>query len=146
MTIGGRGQWYMMGHVFWNQKFSEEFLKILNSTYNDPETAGMLWESIYAKHIGQLKLKMRKYPPNYIFEFDSLDELRQFDGRYLEHSGSRLMEQIAVQLHCTESEIRHCRPWKRANGEIQGFLFELSSFMYGCRYENGQIEKLGPVE
>lgn len=145
VTIGGCGQWYMMGHVFWDKKFSERFLKILNSSYNAPETAGMLWESIYARHIGQLKLKMRKYPPNYIFEFDSLDELRRFDDRYKEHSGSRFMEQIAAQFHCTEGEIRHCRPWQQQNGEIQGFSFELSDDIYGCRYANGQIEKLGSV-
>lgn len=36
------------------------------------------------KHIDELPMKIKKYDPNFIFEFDSLDELRMFDESYID--------------------------------------------------------------
>ncbi len=44
--IGGCNAWYMLGHVFWNEEFSERFIRILEREYERPETASKLWEAI----------------------------------------------------------------------------------------------------
>ena len=82
VKIGGENAWYMLGHAFWSEEYSRRFLKILADIYDQPETAGMLWEAIYMEHLDVLKMKMRRYPADYIFEFDTLDELREFDNTY----------------------------------------------------------------
>lgn len=82
VTIGGRDSWYMLGHAFWSREFSDSFLEILEKEYNLPETENLLWEAIFLKHLDELRMKIRKYPPDTIFEFDSLDELRKFDDTY----------------------------------------------------------------
>ena len=79
VVVGGNNSWVMLGHVFWSQEFSKKFLSILENEYNNPETADKLWESIYIEHIVELQMKIRKYPSDFIFEFDTLDELRIFD-------------------------------------------------------------------
>ena len=143
VAVGGYNQWYMMGHAFWSKEFSDRFLHILNSVYERPETAGMLWETIYANHIELLKLKIRKYPPHYIYEFDSLDDLREFDSRYMRHTGSHFIRKACEYLGCTEDRIRNCMPWQTRDGETIGFLFEYSGNTYRCCYSNGKIEMRG---
>ena len=78
----------MLGHVFWSEEFSKRFLSILETEYEWPETADKLWEDIYIDHISELDMKIRKYPSNFIFEFDTLDELRKFDSSYIEDTRS----------------------------------------------------------
>ena len=73
----------MLGHVFWSEEFSKRFLSILETEYEWPETADKLWEDIYIDHISELDMKIRKYPSNFIFVFDTLDELRKFDSSYI---------------------------------------------------------------
>ena len=36
VKIGGSDAWYMLGHTFWNEKFSRAFLDILEDTYDLP--------------------------------------------------------------------------------------------------------------
>ncbi len=44
--------------------------------------------ALYIEHLDLLKLKVRKFADHEIYEFDSLEELREFDRSYMEHSGS----------------------------------------------------------
>ena len=79
VDIGGADAWYMLGHTFWSEDFSRKFIEILTRIYNLPQTKDLLWEAIFAQHLDELKMQMRKYSDDIIWEFDSLDELRQFD-------------------------------------------------------------------
>ena len=62
VTVGGSHAWYMLGHTFWSEDFSRRFLEILERIYDLPETAGLLWESIYMAHLDRLKMRIRRYP------------------------------------------------------------------------------------
>ena len=80
VQIGGENAWYMMGHTFWSRDFTRQFLALLEREYDDPLTASQLWERFFMRHLDRLKMSVRRYPPEQIFEFDSLDELRAFDS------------------------------------------------------------------
>lgn len=88
VKIGGCKSWYMFGHVLWNGAFSQRFLSILEKEYDDPKTKGLLWENIYLNHLHELTLYIKKYPSNIIYEFDSLDELCEFDSSYIPYRDS----------------------------------------------------------
>ena len=79
VTIGGSDSWYMLGHVYFDREFSRKFLAILEQEYDLPETRDLLWEKIYMKHLSELSMYIRKYPSGVIHEFDTLEDLRQFD-------------------------------------------------------------------
>lgn len=143
VTIGGQNAWYMLGHAFWSQKFSEKFKFYLEKVYDRSETKNKFWEEIYMDHIDELKLKIRRYTDDVIFEFDSLDELRLFDERYMLHSGSVIMEKVAATLKCKEQDIREIFPVKNSLGEVVGFRFCLEEACFIYEYEKGQ---LGEVE
>lgn len=135
VQIGGERAWYMLGHAFWNETFSKKFIRILNAEYQLPETAGLLWEAIYRKHLDELKLKVRHYEPNFIFEFDSLDELREFDTSYVHDTRSAILKGIAKDLNCSEAEISQITAIKDPAGlEAIGFKFECGSEKYEYYY------------
>ena len=105
VTHGGKNAWYMLGHAYFDRSFSEKFVQVLESVYDDPETADLLWEDIYAQHISELPMYMRKYNPGVIYEFDSLEELRSFDPDFVENVDSQIFDNISKVLHCERTQI-----------------------------------------
>lgn len=140
--IGGRHCWYMSGHAFWDKIFSSRFVKILNQNYDLPDMAEKLWEDIYIEHLDELKLKIRKYPTDTIFEFDSLDELRRFDTRYINHTGSSILAAIAEKMKVQEGEITNISSLKGKGNQAVGFNFKVHERNYRYLYSKGDIVSL----
>lgn len=113
VTIGGEASWYMLGHVYFDRAFSQKFGDILMREYAKPSTREELWENLYMKHIRELELYIRKYPAEVIHEFDSLDELRDFDSRYIVNADSAIFRNIEGVLHCKDSDITQIEPIKK---------------------------------
>ena len=124
VKVGGQDSWVMLGHVFWSESFSRYFLHILEDEYELPETADKLWETIYIEHINELPMKIRKYPADFIFEFDTLDELREFDDSYISNTRSEILTKIAGELGVEEKEIRSVKAFKDKDNAAAGFTFE----------------------
>lgn len=124
VVVGGKDSWVMMGHVFWSEDFSKKILAIIEREYNEPDTANKLWETIYIEHIDELKMTIRKYPAENIFEFDTLDELRLFDESYVDDTRSEILKRIASELGMEESEIRSVKSFKDKDNSAVGFSFD----------------------
>lgn len=142
VTMGGADAWVMLGHVFWSEDFSRTFLSILEEVYHRPETAGKLWETIYLEHIDRLPLRIRKYPPDTIFEFDTLDELRQFDPTYVTDTRSVILKVIAARLSCAEADIVDVRAYKTDDNAAAGIRFRAGSKRYMYPYQTGKLEEI----
>ena len=140
--IGGKSCWYMLGHTFWDKTFSRRFINILNRNYDLPDMAEKLWEEIYIEHLDELKLKIRKYPAKTIFEFDSLDELRQFDSSYINHTGSSIMASIAEKMKVQEGEIIDINNIKGKDNQAVGFTFKVHERTYQYLYGKSDIVSL----
>jgi CTP:phosphocholine cytidylyltransferase-like protein len=143
VQIGGRDSWYMLGHVFWNESFSKRFVDILIREYDLPQTKDLLWEAIYMNHLDELKLKIRRYDSDFIFEFDTLEELRLFDSSYLDNSGSKILEKISKELQCNESQITNIVALKAVNRqEAIGFSFICNERKYKYDYNAKELREL----
>lgn len=144
VTIGGSKEWYMLGHAFWTEAFSRKFMQILENEYEKEETKGKLWENIYMEHLDVLKLQMRRYRKNQIYEFDSLEELREFDPEYKIVSGSAIMKDISKRLTCREGEIVQITPITDLVGISRGFEFSCQGKRYVYEYNEKQLrEEIG---
>ena len=141
VTIGGAKAWYMLGHVFWDAKFSETFVQLLKRDYENLEIIDKLWEAIYMENLAVLKMKIKKYHADEIYEFDSLEELREFDGKYKNHSGSEIMQNIVMQLQCQEEEIVDLLPRTDALGNVSGFAFSCQNKVYHYQYAQGKLKE-----
>ena len=131
----------MLGHTFWNEPFSRRFTEILEEIYDRPETADLLWESIYLRHRDELKMKLRRYPAGVIFEFDTLDELRTFDTSYVRDTRSRLLREAARRLGCGEEEITEVTAVRAADNTAAGFRFRARGRRYEMEYGTERIRE-----
>lgn len=143
VTVGGERAWYMLGHTFWSEEYSRRFLKILEEEYDLPETADKLWESIYMAHLDVLKMRIRKYAPGVIMEFDTMDELREFDPSYVDDTRSALIKRVAAELGVGEAAITGAGPLKAGSTEAVGFVFDCGDSRYAFHYDDMRLEKLG---
>ena len=142
VTVGGENKWFMLGHTFWNEEFSKKFVEILEKIYDDPETTNLLWEAIYMKHLDVLKMKMRKYEDDVIFEFDSLDELRCFDTNYIEDTHSEILKSVCKTLECKESDLKNICSYTDADNSAAGFTFETENEKYLYSYDNCNLRRV----
>lgn len=141
VVVGGENSWIMLGHVFWSEEFSRKFISILENEYDKLETANKLWETIYIEHINELRMMIRKYPSDFIFEFDTLDELRKFDESYMRNTRSKIIKGIAEKLNITEDKICDIKSFKDCNNAAVGFLFNAGK-KYKYYYETQNMEEI----
>ena len=141
VVIGGEKAWYMLGHTFWSQDFAQNFLTILEAEYNKEETKGKLWEKIFMAHLDTLKMKIRKYDPNVIYEFDTLDELRIFDTSYITNTRSEIIKEIVKQLNVNEKDIMNIKRIESSTNEAGGFMFDCLGTHYTYNYETKELNK-----
>ena len=134
VKIGGNDAWYMLGHVFWDEKFSKRFTEILEQSYNAPDIVDKLWEDIYIEHIQELKMKLKKYDADYIFEFDTLDELREFDESYVRDTRSSILKDIAESLGVNEAKLKDFQAVKAVDNRATGFKFVCKGKGYTYEY------------
>lgn len=130
VSIGGADSWYMIGHVYFEKAFSDKFKQVMLAEYEKPETRYGYWEDVYIKFIDQLPcMNIHRYEESDIYEFDSIDELRNFDHSYIADTRSRIVKEIACQMKCSEAELCH---FKKASGvESQlNFTFEKEGAKY----------------
>lgn len=142
VVIGGKNAWYMLGHAFWSETFSKRFIDILEKTYALPETADKLWESIYIENIDTLLMKIRKYGDDVVFEFDTLDELREFDAEYIDNTHSEILGKIAKKLGCRQGELTAVTAYKDNTNEAVGFTFVFGKEKYKYSYEEQTLRRI----
>ena len=112
-TIGGKDSWYMADSAYFDREFSERFVEILEAEYDDPRTADKLWEQLFIEHVEELDMEINRQEPGVIYEFDSLDELKEFDPLFLENLDVDIFNNIVAVLGCDKAEIRDVYPLKQ---------------------------------
>lgn len=141
VAVGGRNQWVMRGHVFFTEEFSRRLIPYLEAAMQSEKEKGVFWENLFIDHIERLKLYQKKCSKENILEFDSLKELREFDPRYRNDTGSSVMRQIADALTCEEQDIVDILPLKNENSTV-GIAFHCRCEAYRYLYNKKQIERI----
>ena len=140
IQIGGENTWAMVGHVYFDRVFSEKFVEILEKEFKHEPYKEQLWEDYYSRHVHELHLEARHYSADIVKEFDSLDELRQFDERYLMNSNSEIIDNICETLHCIASDIMNIKPLKDGLTNTS-FSFDCLGKKYVYRHPGVGTEK-----
>ena len=124
---GGRDSWVIMGHAYWTKAFAEGFMRFLEEEYDRPETASKLWDDVFIDHADELKMVMRPYPAQAIHEFDSLDQLQDFDPEFIEQRGDRACRTTSARRWAAvrRGDILDVQPLKQGMTNL--------SFYFACR-------------
>lgn len=119
VSVGGQNCWFMIGHVYFSKEFSDTFKTILSKEYEKESTRQEYWEDVYIKFLNELpSMKIHRYSDNDIYEFDSIDELREFDSTYINDTRSKILKKIAKRLECPESALRNFKKESCATGQL----------------------------
>ena len=139
-AYGVRDTWVTLGYAYFNKRFSSNFLKIMDYEYNRPSTLGKFWADIQDEHLDELYMYAKRCDSDVIFEFDSLDELRQFDHEYIDNTGSVTMGMIARELGAKQGELTKFKPLAKEDLG-RGILFTYNEKKYICHInkENNSV-------
>lgn len=98
-------QWIMYGHAFFSNCFSTEFRPILENYYGKPGVENMYWETVYSENVKKLPMWGLKCDSKDILEFDSMEELKEFDPNYIVSNRIKVFENICRILCCELQDI-----------------------------------------
>lgn len=104
-AVGGQDGIAMAGHAYFNSSFSERFRSFMEKEINNFGVSSMFWEEFYAKHQKDLTLYAKMYEEKDVLEFDSIEDLRQFDSEFLMNVDSDIITNICSVLNCHPNEI-----------------------------------------
>ncbi len=141
VTVGGADSYGMLGHAYFDRAFSQRFVQILEDEYDRPETAPKLWEDIFSDHVSEFDMVMRPYDAGVIHEFDSLDELREFDREFILNVDSAILDNIVRVLGCARTDIVDIVPIKQGLTNLS-FRFGVGDGVYVYRHPGAGTDEI----
>ena len=133
VTVGGADAYGMSGHAYFDRKYSATFKRILEEEYDRPDTASKLWEDLYREHLNELSMVMRPYEPGVIYEFDSLEEIGDFDPTFIDNVDSSILDNICKTLGVERGAVFGIEPISRGLTNLS-FKFETPDGQYVYRH------------
>lgn len=126
--------WVTLGYAYFNKRFSDNLISILEVEYDKPETMNKFWADIQDEHMQELYMYANRIESNVIYEFDSLEDLRQFDEEYLYDTKSPIMKRIADYLNTEERQLSKFAPITKEDLR-KGFTFTFEQRKYVCKID-----------
>lgn len=138
VKIGGENSMAMVGHAYMNEKFSTIFRTLMEKEINDFGVSSMFWEEFYGKHIRELTFYMKEAQDNSILEFDSIEDLREFDSEFLLNVDSDIITNICTTLECNANEIENISVINAGLTNVS-FAFQCNDKKYVYRHPGGTV-------
>ncbi len=126
-------QWIMYGHAYFDRRFTQLFKPILESYYGRPGIEYMYWETIYAENVKSLPMWIKKCQNAEILEFDSMEELKQFDKNYIYNNKVKVFDNICSVLQCELTDVSDIEVIKKGLNN-QSFKFSCKGRDYIYRH------------
>ncbi|MCC8089524.1 MAG: NTP transferase domain-containing protein [Rikenellaceae bacterium] len=141
IKIDGADSLAMVGHAYMNERCSSVFRGLMEKEINDFGVSSMFWEEFYAKHIGQITLYMKNFKPGDILEFNSIEDLREFDSEFLMNVDSDIITNICSTLHCVPNDVINIAVINAGLTNVS-FSFECCGSKYVYRHPGGTAGNL----
>lgn len=121
------------GHAYFDQEFSRRLVCYLNAEIDDFRINMLFWEEFISLHADDLDMYVREYPADFLFEFDSIQEIQNIDGLFLGNVSGWINEKICSVLDCEENEISDINVLQKGLSNIL-FTFVVCGERYIFRY------------
>lgn len=93
------------GHAYLDREFSRRLVRFMQAEISDFRISALFWEEFVSRHIDDLDIYVREYEPNFLYEFDSIQEIQNIDSLFLENVSGKINQKICEVLDCGENEI-----------------------------------------
>ena len=128
--------WVTLGYAFFSKDFSEKMIKILEEEMSFEKNYSKFWADFQDEHLSELYMYAKRCRSEVINEFDSLEELREFDKTYVNNSNSKIMHDLCYLLAAEEKDIRGLFLLKIIKPTM--FVFNYKDDKYICDVEPGK--------
>lgn len=141
VKAGGSDSLAMVGHAYFNERFSKFFRMLMENEINDFGVDSMFWEEFYAKHLKELTLYMKKFKKDQILEFESINDLRSFDSEFLMNIDSEIIANICSILKCSPNDVVNINIINAGLTNVS-FSFDVGKKSYVYRHPGGSSGNL----
>ena len=141
VDLGGNNQLTMVGHAYFNQRFSESFCRYMEEEIADFRVASLFWEEFYNRHIKKLTLYVKRFSADEVLEFNTIDALRQFDTDFLYNVDSEIILNICNTLSCHPNSISDINVINAGLTNVS-FCFTVDGVQYVYRHPGGTAGNL----
>lgn len=93
------------GHAYLDSELSRRLVGYLDAEIADFRADKLFWEEFVGRHAEDLDIYAREYPADFVFEFDSIQEIQNIEGLFLGNVSGWINEKICSVLECGENDI-----------------------------------------
>lgn len=124
----------LFGHSFWNEDFSNAFIKLMEADRTVGKYNQSFWEWMVKDNLNNLpSFYFKEYEEGNIYEFDYFEDLRRFDSQYQGHTHSEIIRNIKLIFRCDEEDIVNFRNVNEGMTNTS-FIFEINGMDYIYRH------------
>lgn len=132
----------LLGHSFWEERFSDAFITLVESVQKKGKYSNEFWESLVKDYLNYLPaMYFKEYAASNIFEFDYFEELRAFDTQYLGYTHSEIIRNIKLVFRCDEEDIVDFRNVSEGMTNTS-FIFQIKGVDYIYRHPGDGTESI----
>lgn len=139
--VGGDDSMAMVGQAYLNESFSSRLCALMEDEINNFGIASMFWEEFYALHQAELTFYMKEYNKDEVWEFDSIEDLRNFDSDFLLNVDSEIVDNICDTLNCEPNGIKDITVINAGLTNVS-FRFDVDGTSYVYRHPGGTAGNL----
>lgn len=121
------------GHAFLDSELSRRLVQYMEEEIDDFRISSLFWEEFISRHADDLEMYAREYPSDFLLEFDSVQEIQNIEGLFLNNVSSWINEKICAVLKCSEDEISNINVLDKGLSNIL-FTFTVRGERYIFRY------------
>jgi CTP:phosphocholine cytidylyltransferase-like protein/thiamine kinase-like enzyme len=123
----------LVGEIYLNRETSSRFVFHLEKDYRIPTVQHELLDNVLMRHLDDLELYARVYDKDTVYQFDTFEELREFDPIFISNVDSPVIENIRSVLGCERKDITILGPLKTGYTNTS-FIFECLGRKYIYRH------------
>ena len=121
------------GHAYMDPAFSYRFKKLLDEQLGMFRVDMLFWEEFVSRNIDDLDMFARQYSQEFLLEFDSVQEIQNIDGLFMDNVSEKVNEKICSILDCKPDDIMDIQILQKGLTNIL-FTFVVNGKKYIFRY------------
>lgn len=121
------------GHAYLDWEFSRRLKGYMEEEIEDFRVSALFWEEFVSRHAQDLDMYVHEYPGDFVYEFDSIQEIQNIDSLFLENVSGRINAKICQVLGCREEDITNIEILQKGLTNVL-FTFVVRGEQYIFRY------------
>jgi len=121
------------GHAYIDEKFCRRLTQYMDAEIDDFRVSALFWEEFVSRHTDDLDMYVRNYSPDFLYEFDNIQEIQNIDALFLDNVSERINNTICNVLNCKKNDICNITILQKGLTNIL-FTFSVKDNKYIFRY------------